>query len=350
VNLTKLPPLDHLLAMTDGTGVIQHATETIPNRSTGYCTDDVARAFIVALMRLTLDPRDEAAARLAGTCLSFLHDAQLEDGRFHNFMAFDRTWLDEVGTHDSVGRALWALGYGMRHAPTEGWRRLCRTMFERGMGILDWLHYSRSQAYAMLGLVHAHATLREPAYAAAIRYLGGELAARFEAREDGAWAWFEDEMTYDNARLPEALIRAGHELNDARFGDVGLVTLAFYQGVTIENGIFVPIGNRGWYKKGGVRARYCQQPLEAVSLVDAELAALDATGDAAHLAIAETGLAWYYGKNTLSATLALPNGGCADGLEEEGVSRNAGAESTLALLAAAYAVAERRPRSLRVVR
>ena len=347
---SKLPPLDHLLAMTDNTGVIQHATETVPNRSTGYCTDDVARAFIVALMRLEIDPRDEAAHRLAGTCLAYLHDSQIEDGRFHNFMSYDRTWLDEVGTHDSVGRALWALGYGIRHAPEEGWRRLCRTLFERGMSSLEWLHYPRSQAYAILGLAHSHATLRESSYAAAMRYLAGELAVRFESRDDAEWPWFENAMTYDNARLPEALIRAGSELADARFGDAGLVTLAFYESVTIENGIFVPIGNQGWYERGGPRARFAQQPLEAVSLVDAELAALDATGDTAHLAIAELGLAWYYGKNSVGVTLALPNGGCADGLEEEGANRNAGAESTLALLAAAYSMAQRRPQTLRAVR
>jgi hypothetical protein len=336
--------------MTDNTGVIQHAIETVPNRSTGYCTDDVARAFIVALMRLAAAPRDEAAHRLAGTCLSYLHDAQLEDGRFHNFMSFDRTWLDEVGTNDSVGRALWALGYGVRHAPDEGWRRLCRTLLERGMETIDWLHYPRSQAYAIIGLAHAYATKRETPYAVAMRYLACELAARFEARDDADWPWFEKIMTYDNARLPEALIRAGGELADARFGDAGLVTLAFYESVTIENGIFVPIGNQGWYEKGGPRARFAQQPLEAVSLVDAELAALDATGDTGHRAIAELGLAWYYGKNSLGVTLAFPNGGCADGLEEEGASRNAGAESTLALLAAAYTVAQRRPRTLRAVR
>jgi len=350
VNLSKLPPLDHLLMMSDNTGVIQHASETVPDRSTGYCTDDVARAFIVALMRLSAVPRDDAAHRLAGTCLAFLKDAQLEDGRFHNFMAFDRSWLDEVGTHDSVGRALWAVGYGVRHAPTEGWRRMCRTLLENGMRALDWLEYPRSQAYAALGLAHAHGTLREPQYAAALRFLSDALVDRFEKRKDGAWAWFEDEMTYDNARLPEALLRVGHELGEAHYVDTGLVTLAFYESIVIEDGIFVPIGNQGWYVRGGTRARYAQQPLEAASLVDAELAALDASGDPAHLAVAELGLAWYYGKNTLGATLASADGGCHDGLEENGVNRNVGAESTLALLAAAYSVAERRPHSLRAVR
>jgi hypothetical protein len=350
VNPNALPPLDHLLALADDTGVIQHAVETVPDRATGYCTDDVARAFIVTLMRLVAEPRNEAAARLAGTCLAFLQDAQLGDGRFHNFMSFDRAWLDEVGTHDSVGRALWALGYGVRFAPTEAWRRVCRTLLDRGMHALDWLHYPRSQAYAALGLAHAHATLREPQYEAALRFLGGALLQRFEARGDAAWAWFEDEMTYDNARLCEALIRAGHELGEPAFGDAGLVTLAFYESVTVENGIFVPIGNQGWYPRGGHRARYAQQPLEAASLVDAELAALDASGDAAHLATAELALAWYYGKNTLGATMAQADGACCDGLEETGVNRNTGAESTLALLAAAYAVAERRRRTLRAVR
>jgi hypothetical protein len=349
VNSGKLPPLDHLLALSDGTGVIQHAVETVPDRATGYCTDDVARAFIVSLMRVAAVPRDDAAMRLAGTCLAFLQDAQLGDGRFHNFMSFERNWLDEVGTHDSVGRALWALGYGVRFAPTEGWRRVCRAMLDRGMQALDWLHYPRSQAYASLGLAHAHATLRETRYGSALRFLADGLLARFQANGDGSWSWFEDEMTYDNARLPEALIRAGHELGDASYGDAGLVTLAFYESVTIENGIFVPIGNDGWYRRGGPRAMYAQQPLEAVALVDAELAALDAVGDAAHLAAAELALAWYYGKNTKGLTLAS-GGGCCDGLEEDGVNRNQGAESTLALLAAAYAVAERRRRSLRAVR
>jgi hypothetical protein len=223
-------------------------------------------------------------------------------------------------------------------------------MMERGMRALDWLHYPRSQAYALLGLTHAHATLKEPQYAACMRHLAGELLARLETGEDGPWIWFEERMTYDNARLPEALIRAGQELGERRYVDAGLAALAFYERVTVLDGIFVPIGNDGWYVKDGPRAQYAQQPLEAASMVDAQLAALDATGDPSHLASAEVALAWYYGKNTRGATMASPNGGCHDGLEADGVNRNVGAESTLALLAAAYAVAERRGRSLQAVR
>jgi hypothetical protein len=344
-----VPPLDHLIALSDDTGIIQHASEAVPNRSTGYCTDDVARAFMVALARMRTVPRDDAAMRLASTYLSFLHDAQIEDGRFHNFMAYDRSWLDDVGTHDSCGRALWSLGYGMRYAPTEPWRRVCRSLFDKGLQSMEWLEYTRARAYAVLGLARAYASVREPSYAAPLRHLAESLCAAYEANADAQWQWFEPVMTYDNGRLPEALLRAARALDDERFGEIGLQALRFYERVTIENGIFVPIGNDGWYPRGGNRARYAQQPLEATALIDAELAALDLTGDAIHRDHAELGLAWFYGKNSRGVTMAA-GGGCYDGLGEFDVNRNMGAESTLALLAGAYAIDERRSWSLRAVR
>ncbi|HEY1656173.1 MAG TPA: hypothetical protein VGF86_13790 [Candidatus Tumulicola sp.] len=343
-----LPSLEHVVALSDDTGIIQHAVETIPNRSTGYCTDDVARAFIVALMRLRAAPRDETAQRLASTYLSFLHSAQLEDGRFHNFMSYDRAWLDEVGTQDSCGRALWALGFGMRYAPTQAWRRLCRALFDRGLGAIDAFEFVHPRAYVILGLGHAYETLRDTPYAAATRYLAEQLLDAYRAERADDWEWFGPAMTYDNGRLPEALIRAGLMLGDARYTDAGAATLSFYEGVTIQNGTFVPIGNRGWYERGGPRALYGQQPLEACALIDAELAAFDATGDARRLAAAELGLAWYYGKNSRAETMAH-GGGCYDGLEENAVNHNMGAESTLALLAGAYAMGERQNRTLRAI-
>ncbi len=343
-----LPTLEHLAVLSDNTGIIQHAKETVPNRSTGYCTDDVARAFMVVLARLRMAPRDEIAMRLASTYLSFLESAQLEDGRFHNFMSYERAWLDEVGTQDSCGRAMWALGYGLRYAPTPSWRRVCRALFDRGIAAIEGFEYAHPRAYTALGLAHAHAAVREPAYAAALRYVAESLLASYESTRSDDWPWFDRAMTYDNARLPEALIRAGSALAEVRYGDAGLTTLAFYERVTLDTGIFIPIGNHGWYPRGGSRAVYAQQPLEAASLIDAELAAFDATGEAGHFANAELGLAWYYGKNTRSETMAH-GGGCYDGLDEHSVNRNMGAESTLALLAGAYAMGERQIRTLREV-
>ncbi len=336
------PSLDHLITLSDDVGVIQHATEDIPNRATGYCTDDVARALIVVYQKLAIDPRDAEALRLAPIYLAFLQDAQLPDGRFHNFMGYDRQWLDCVGTHDSVGRALWALGFGMRYAPRATWRRLCKRLFNKGLNSLGWLQYARSQSYAIIGLSHAcHASIADielPAYSEALRKLAGALKARFEATCGTDWEWFEDVMTYDNARLPEAMVRAGLALGDRELQGIGRRSLAFYQRVTIEDGVFVPIGNEGWYPRGGPRARYSQQPLEAVSLVDAALAAHEASEDSAFVGTAQMGLDWYLGRNTRGIAMAN-SGGCLDGLNETSVNLNMGAESTLAYLSAAYSLA-----------
>ena len=336
------PSLEHLITLSDDVGVIQHATEDIPNRATGYCTDDVARALIVVYQKLALDARDADALRLAPVYLAFLQDAQLPDGRFHNFMGYDRQWLDCVGTHDSVGRALWALGFGMRHAPRATWRRLCKRLFNKGLNAVDWLQYARSQSYAIIGLAHAcHASIADielPAYSDALRKLSGALQARFDATCTADWEWFEEIMTYDNARLPEAMVRAGAALGDEHLKATGLRSLRFYERVTIENGVFVPIGNEGWYRRGEPRARYSQQPLEAVSLVDAALAAHESTGDAEFRSVAQMGLDWYLGRN--SRGIAMANGGgCLDGLNESSVNLNMGAESTLAYLSAAYSMA-----------
>jgi hypothetical protein len=338
-----------LAVLSDDVGVIQHALHNVPNRKTGYCTDDVARAFMVALAHLRLAPSDKLGLRLAAIYLAFLQHAQLDDGRFHNFMDYERRWLDEVGTHDSCGRAVWALGYGVANAPTQTWRRVCATLLDRTLPSLESLEYIRSRAYAALGFAHAQAALQESKYADALRFLSDEILAAYAATASDDWRWFEEIMTYDNARLPEALIRAGQALKEPGYGEAGIAALAFYESVTIENGIHVPIGNDGWYPRGGRRARYEQQPLEACAMVDAELAAFDLTGDARHFATAELALEWYYGKN--SRGIAMANGGgCYDGLAKDAVNPNMGAESTLALLSAAYTMAARRARVLRAVR
>ncbi len=349
--LRRLPPLDHLLALSDDTGIVQHATHDVPNRSTGYCTDDVSRAFMVAIAATNFDARRECGLRLARTYLAFLMDAQLPDGRFHNFMSFRREWLDEVGTDDSIGRAIWALGFGLRYAPRSSWRAICRKLLEAAVPSIAAFPFVRSRAYAGLGLAHAREALATPlpAVDAALVAIGDDLAARHAATAGPRWDWFENEMTYDNARLPEALLRIGVALGNENFIALGKRTLDFYCDVVIENATFVPIGNAGWYVRGGPRARYAQQPLEAASLVDAGQVASDVTGDTRYLRLAELGSEWFYGRNSGGIVLAS-GGGCRDGLEESGANQNMGAESTLAYLASAFAVISARSETVAVAR
>jgi len=345
----RVPPLDYLATLSDDVGVIQHANENVPNRSTGYCTDDVARALIVAVARMRIDPGDDRAGALGSTYLSFLVDAQCEDGRFHNFMSYDRRWLDELGTQDSNGRALWGLGYALRYAPDARWRRVAQRAFRRGLACVDWLGHPLAEAYAVLGLAHAHEAEAHAAYAAALRTLAGRSLERLAAASDATWTWFGDEMTYDVARLPEALLRAGAALGERQYTEGGLLALAFYESIALEGGVFVPIGNRGWYRRGGERPRYDQQPLEAAAMVDAELAALDATGEKTHRAAARLAMAWFEGENSEGIVMEH-GGGCYDGLGAGSANRNMGAESTLAALAAAYALATRRKSDIAVAR
>ncbi len=340
----ELPSLDHLLALSDDTGVVQHGLENVPNRATGYCTADVARGFFVAVAYLRVDPLAAIARRLGNIYLAFLQHAQLGDGRFHNFMSYERTWLDEVGSTDSCGRAMWALGFGLRHAPIPQWRALCARSLDRAVETIDTLTHTRSQAYAAIGFSYAGEN-----YAAPLQRLADELLARYRGERDIDWEWFEDMMTYDNARLPEALLRAAVALRNEEFGAAGLATLGFYERVTLDSGVFVPIGNDGWYRRGGPRARFAQQPLEALGLVDAELAAYEYARRAVHMERAEIGLSWFAGKNARGVTMAQ-GGGCYDGLGEADVNTNMGAESTLAYLAAAAALAQRRAAKLRVAR
>ncbi|GAC1476091.1 MAG: glycosyl transferase [Vulcanimicrobiaceae bacterium] len=347
----RAPSLDYLAALSDDVGVAQHATYDVPNRHEGYCTDDVARAFIVALAAAEHDRERETALRLANVYLAFLLHAQRDDGRFANFMSYERTWLDEAGTPDSNGRALWALGSGARFAPRESWRQLCIERIDRALPRVADLPFLRSQAYATLGLVQAfEASGRSHrGIERALRDTASAFVRAYRANATAQWDWFEAELTYDNARLPEAMLRIGTVLDDRALVDVGVRTLEFYERLCIEDGTFVPIGNAGWYRRGGERARYAQQPLEAASLVDVAGAAEVATGDRRYRRLAECGLEWFYGRNSRNIVMAA-GGGCYDGLEEFGVNRNMGAESTLAYLASAFALAYRGANVLQLAR
>jgi hypothetical protein len=355
----RWPALDHLLEMTDDVGILQHATLDVPNRSCGYCTDDVGRALIVACDAAARHDTEADGARLVTTYLAYLHDAQLPDGSFHNFMGYDRRWQDHGGSPDAVGRAIWGLGYAERFAPRDTWRALAGRMRAHALAAIPSMTYVRSRAYAALGLVHALAT--RPVDEFAVRaMLDASLAMIADAHDAYAapdWHWCEAVLTYDNARLCEALLRGGAALGNARYVDTGLAMLTFYASVVIEDdgfgesgeSLFVPVGNDGWYPRGGMKARYGQQPLEAAAMVDAAFAALEISGDERWRSVAEIAHAWYLGGNTERAFVATESG-CRDGIDATGVNANMGAESTVCYLMSAIALANRSTTTLRAVR
>ncbi|MGH8902684.1 MAG: glycosyltransferase family 4 protein [Egibacteraceae bacterium] len=332
----RLVKLDHLELLTDDTGLIQHATHGIPDRRLGYTTDDQSRALVVAVTHHARF-RDERSRRLAMTYLAYLHHAQLDDGRFHNLMGYDRRWRDAVGTEDTLGQSLWAVGVGLRGGPTPGQRRLAGDMFDRALRAAEGLGYARSIAYALCGLTEAP---NRHGVSTLIELLAERLVTAFGKASQPGWQWCDDALSYANTKIGEALLRAGVVLDRPDWQALGLDALDFVLGATYDGERFDFIGNQGWADRGGAVPVYAQQPIEAGYTAQACRLAHAVTNKARYARAARDAVAWLLGRNRLGAVLYDPTtGACADGLERTGVSSNAGAESVvcalLGLLAAA---------------
>ncbi|HET7718280.1 MAG TPA: glycosyltransferase [Bauldia sp.] len=329
------PRLQHLSVLSDDTGILQHAKFTVPDRDHGYCTDDNARALIVAVMAQRSARGDQdLLQRLAGRYLGFLQHAFNPDtGRFRNFMTYDRRWLEDVGSEDSHGRALWALGYAANESPRLS--DAAAALFDRALPVMTEIQPLRAVSFALIGL---DAFLRRYSGSTPARRARAQLAERlhapFKAAQRADWPWPEDTLTYANGVLPHALIAAGSRLEDAEMLDTGLRALRWLLDIQIDpKGHFVPVGNAGWMTVDGHRARFDQQPIEAQHMVDAVLEAYRVTGDERWVEEARRCLDWFLGRNDLGQPVCdASTGGCRDGLHADGVNQNQGAESTLAWL------------------
>jgi glycosyltransferase involved in cell wall biosynthesis len=324
--------LDHLLRLTDDTGIVQHATFSVPARDSGYCVDDNARALIVALHAERLSGSRDAK-RLVSTYLAFLHAAQTEGGSFRNFMRYDRSYVAEPASEDCTGRALWALGTAAQLARDDGHRRLSRQMFERGLERARELG-PRGTALTMLGIVSflgAH-----PEVAPAVDLLGrlaDRLCSLYRRHATNDWRWFEPTVTYDNALVPLALWRAHAVTNDPTSRVVAEQTLAFLEATSFLEDRLTLVGNAGWHRDGGPRAAADEQPLDAAAFVLAFRGAYLVTGDHHYLRRMRESFTWFLGSNRLGISLYDPaTAGCRDGLGETAPNLNQGAESTVAFL------------------
>lgn len=324
--------LEHLIALTDYTGIMQHASWGMPDRRHGYSTDDQARALIVTLMHYQ-QYRDESVLPLASRYLSFLQHAQLPDGTFHNFMDYGRRFIDVRGSEDTFGRSVWGLGAAVALAPTEGMRALAREQFELAFNAIDLTH-PRAMAYTICGL---HAFLQRYDGATQVRRtlidLADRLAMLYEQSHTPDWRWFEDTLTYANAKLPEALLLAWHVTGDERYRTIGLEALDFLFEATWRDGMFDFIGNQGWWRRGEARAVHGQQPIEAGYTAATCSLAWEITGEQRYLDLEQASIEWLLGRNRHGARLYdLATGGCCDGLDAGGPNQNQGAESIICCL------------------
>lgn len=331
----RYPGLDlrHLERLTDDTGIFQHAKYTVPNRFHGYCTDDVSRAL---MLTVTLEESGVEAGtieRLTRTYISFLHYAfEKGDRLFHNFMSFDRRWLDDAGSDDCQGRAIQALGTAVRRTGRREHLLWATRLFSLALPSVLETPHPRSAAYALLGICEYLSRFSGDRTArAAAERLGAGLESLYRASSSTDWRWFEDHLTYANAVIPHALIETGSLLEHREFLEHGLEALSWLMELqSAENGVFRPIGSDGFYPRGGRRAQWDQQPIDAHASTAACLAAFRVTGESRWAAEAERAFAWFLGDNDLGRPVADPEtGGCFDALQPDRVNLNRGAESAV---------------------
>ncbi|GAB6165403.1 glycosyltransferase family 4 protein [Thermostilla marina] len=330
--------LDHLFRMSDSTGIFQHAKFPIPNFREGYCLDDNARALILTVLLEELGEDTPQVRRLADTYAAFVDYAiDLKSGTWHNFMSFDRRWLDTCGSQDSLGRTLWALGVCVGRSKHKSLQYWAAHLFEPVLQRVLDTTAPRSWAYALLGIHEYLRRLSGDRMAdEARRTFTERLLELYRKNASDDWPWFEDIVAYANARIPHALILSGRWMCHGEAFDVGIRTLRWL--VEIQRspkGYFRPVGSNGFYRKGSPKAEYDQQPLEAGAMVSACIEAYRATDDRWWFDEARRAFEWFLGRNDLNQSLYDPNtGGCCDGLQEDRINQNQGAESTLAYLTA----------------
>ncbi len=328
--------LDHLSRMTDSSGLFQHAIFTVPNFSEGYCTDDNARAFILAVLLDEMEEEPESVRTLATTYAAFLHHAfDPKTKRFHNHLSFDRRWLDEQGSEDSHGRALWALGMGVGRSPYRSFQVMSGQVFAQALPAVTTFSSPRAWAFSLLGIHEYLQRLNGDRFAHQMRdALTTRLMELFDRTTQPDWPWFEDVLSYDNAKLAHALILSGRAMGQAPVFERGLQALRWLAELqTAESGDFRPIGSNGFYPRGGARATFDQQPIEAHSMVSACLEAYRATSDIWWYEHAQRVFDWFLGWNDLGLEVYSPStGGCRDALHVDRMNQNQGAESTLAFL------------------
>jgi glycosyltransferase involved in cell wall biosynthesis len=328
--------LDHLKAFTDDTGILQHANHTIPDRTHGYCTDDNARALLVATMGQKYLPTSGLGLdSLSGHYLGFLLYAYNEKkGRFRNFMTYSRQWMEEIESEDAHGRAIWCLGKAVAFLDHPGHLAMSATLFKKALRAAENFHSPRTIAFCLLGL---HAYLQRFSGDSEVRRIRDVLADRlfnqFKNNGTDDWPWLENSLNYANGRLPQALLLSGQRLQRKDMIDIGLNSLKWLLAIQTEDKHFVPIGCNGWYEKGGPRARFDQQPVEANAMVEACVEAFNVTRDHTWFENAVMCFNWFLGHNDLNMPLYDPKtGGCRDGLMADGINQNQGAESSLAWL------------------
>jgi len=331
--------LVHVKRLTDDTGIVQHAKFGIPNLKEGYCLDDNSRALIMALMAYDQN-KSQVALNLLPVYLSYIHYMQLDDGNFRNFLSFNRSYLDEVGSEDSFGRTVWALGYMINNAPNTSYQEFAEELFFRSVPHFQKLKHQRGVLNTIIGIAYylqVHAA--DERMLAHLNELTEIIVAAYRKHREDGWHWFEEKLTYDNAIFPLALLHSCEITGNKQVKQIALEALNFLDKLTLSNGYLSPVGNNGWYQRDSGMPIFDQQAIETMGMVLMYIQAYRVDHQPESIQKMFLCYLWFLGENTLRVPLYdHETKGCCDGLSAAGVNRNQGAESTLAYLIAHLSV------------
>ncbi len=333
--------LDHIKRMTDDTGIIQHAKFGIPNLKEGYCLDDNARALLMTLMAYK-QKKHPLALDLLPVYLSYIHYMQRPDGLFRNFLSFNRSFLDETGSEDSFGRAIWSLGYLLGNAPNDAYYQSGKELFFDAAPNFEQLRSIRSIANTIIGICYyLKSNPQDEEMIERMRKMVYILMHEYQQCSTAEWHWFENLLAYDNAILPLAMLHASVILHDEKVKLTGMESMQFLVDHTLKDGYLSVVGNEEWYVKDGNASKFAQQPLDAMAMVLLFQQAFQLTKEKVYLEKLYLSFMWFLGENDLRMNLYdFETKGCCDGIERGGINRNQGAESTLAYLIAHLTVLE----------
>jgi len=320
--------MDHLKRLTDDTGILHHTKFSIPDREEGYTTDDNTRALGACVKYLSLFS-DFEIEKLVNLYLSFILFTQRSDGRLRNLLSYDRRFLDGNGSEDCTGRALMACGQAVDSNIQKEDRLLAKQLFDRALPCALSFKSPRSRAFAIIGLNHYRKAFPDDSNVLPnMKNLAERLIVNYNDSASRTWNWFETYLTYDNAKLSQAMFEVYDASHEKKYLRIATESFDFLVKVQIRNGTFFPVGNRGWFKKGGRRAFYDQQPIEAASMVEAAADGFRTIGEEEYRSVAEICFDWYLGNN--SKQVAVYNektGACYDGITQKGLNLNQGAEA-----------------------
>jgi hypothetical protein len=333
LQLADMPKINfsQIINLTDDTGMIQHALFNIPNRKEGYCIDDNARALMLAVL-ICKEKKNPAVMALLQVYLSFIHYMQTDTGAFRNFMSYTKVCLEERGSEDSFGRTMMALGFLVNQGPNKGLIKTGADIFVKAYVHIDKLISIRGIANSIVGVCqYIKYNYPDDLKTDLVTDLADKMVKMYEDNKKEQWHWFEPVLTYDNAILPLALLNAYEITSNEAYLSVAFESLHFLEGKVFHQGILSPIGNQGWLEHGKKGAQFDQQGIDAMAMVLCYQQAFRVTRKKKYLNRMYQSFQWFLGKNDIGLSLYDPStGGCADGLHNEGINLNQGAESTLA--------------------